>query len=62
MRPIVPLRLTGEVSAGEHCPPTCDHGTWTFAGSDGKRGAAKYRLPFGRVLPGQQVDDLRRIT
>ena len=26
---------------GEHLPPSCEHGTWTFAGSDEKPGAAK---------------------
>lgn len=51
IRPIVPLRLTGKVPAGEHRPPTCDHGTWSFAGSDTKRGAAKYRCPSGECFP-----------
>jgi len=51
IRPIVPLRLTGKVVAGEHLPPACDHGTWTFAGSDARRGAAKYRCPSGECSP-----------
>ena len=54
IRPVVPLRLTGKVVAGEHRPPTCDHGTWTFAGSDDKRGAAKYRCPTGECAPGSR--------
>jgi hypothetical protein len=33
------------------CPAECDHGTWTFAGSDAKRGAAKYRCPTGGCSP-----------
>ncbi len=33
--------------AGEHLPPSCEHGTWAFAGADAKRGAAKYRCPSG---------------
>ncbi|MCA1706738.1 MAG: transposase [Actinobacteria bacterium] len=51
IRPIVPLRQTGKVVAGEHLPPTCEHGVWTFAGSDAKRGAAKYRCPSGECSP-----------
>ncbi|MFN2502957.1 MAG: transposase [Acidimicrobiales bacterium] len=51
IRPIVPLRLTGKVVAGEHRPPSCEHGVWTFAGSDAKRGAAKYRCPSGKCSP-----------
>jgi hypothetical protein len=51
IRPIVPLRLTGKVVGGEHQPPSCEHGTWTFAGSDAKRGAAKYRCPSGECSP-----------
>ena len=52
VRPVVPLRLTGKVAKGEHLPPSCGHGAWTFAGSDAKRGAAKYRCPSGECLPG----------
>jgi len=51
IRPVAPLRLTGKVVKGEHLPPKCDHGTWTFAGSDAKRGAAKYRCPSGECSP-----------
>jgi hypothetical protein len=32
VRPIIPLRATPDVRAGKADPPTCEHGTWTFAG------------------------------
>lgn len=51
IRPIVPLRKTGRVVAGDHKPPTCGHGVWTFAGSDAKRGASKWRCPTGECQP-----------
>ncbi len=51
VRPVAPLRQTGKVVAGDHLPPSCDHGRWTFAGSDAKRGAAKYRCPSGECSP-----------
>jgi len=49
--PIIPLRETGAVKAGKHLPPECKHGTWTFAGSDRKRGASKWRCPTGKCRP-----------
>ena len=49
--PVVPLRETPAVKAGKHRPPTCEHGTWTFAGSDAKRQAAKWRCPSGECQP-----------
>lgn len=52
MRPVIPLRQTPAVKAGKHLPPSCDHGTWAFAGADAKRGAAKYRCPSGECQPG----------
>jgi hypothetical protein len=45
IRPIIPLKKTPAVVAGKHLPPSCEHGTWTFAGSDAKRGASKWRCP-----------------
>jgi len=51
IRPIIPLRQTPSVKAGKHLPPTCEHGTWTFAGSDAKRGASKWRCPAGECKP-----------
>lgn len=49
--PIIPLRETPSVKAGKHRPPTCEHGEWTFAGSDRKRGASKWRCPTGECKP-----------
>ena len=51
IRPVVPLRETPFVKAGKAAPPSCEHGRWTFAGSDTKRGAAKYRCPSGECSP-----------
>ncbi|MDP8962054.1 MAG: transposase [Actinomycetota bacterium] len=51
IRPVVPLKETPFVKAGKHRPPTCEHGTWAFAGSDAKRGASKYRCPSGECSP-----------
>jgi hypothetical protein len=48
---IVPLRATGAVVKNEHRPPACSHGVWTFAGSDRKRGASKWRCPTGECAP-----------
>jgi hypothetical protein len=49
--PIIPLRETPAVKAGKHRPPICEHGEWTFAGSDAKRQAAKWRCPSGECSP-----------
>jgi hypothetical protein len=49
--PVIPLRQTTAVKRGEHRPPTCQHGEWTFAGSDRKRGASKWRCPTGECKP-----------
>lgn len=51
IRPIIPLTKTKGVKDGKHKPPTCDHGEWTFAGSDAKRGASKWRCPTGECNP-----------
>lgn len=51
IRPVVPLRMTPFVKAGKAAPPKCEHGVWTFAGSDAKRSAAKYRCPSGECSP-----------
>jgi len=52
IRPIVPLRRTQGVVAGKDKPPACGHGTRTFAGSDAKRGASKWRCPTAECRPG----------
>jgi hypothetical protein len=45
------LRKTPAVVRGEHKPPTCEHGEWTFAGADYKRAATKWRCPTGECTP-----------
>lgn len=60
IRPILPLRLTAKVVAGQHHAPSCEHGVWTFAGSDAKRLLAagsgrhvpEFRRSFRRSLLG----------
>ena len=54
VRPIIPLRKTPPCFVGEHKPPTCEYGRWTFAGSDAKRGASKWRCPTGACTPGSK--------
>jgi Transposase DDE domain len=51
VRPVIPLKQTVNVVNGKHKPPTCEHGEWTFAGSDVKRGASKWRCPTGACQP-----------
>ncbi len=51
VRPIIPLRKTPFVVDGKHQPPSCEHGDWTFAGSDAKRQASKWRCPSGECQP-----------
>ena len=46
-----PAAQTRSVVGGDHKPPTCEHGEWTFAGSDAKRGASKWRCPTGECQP-----------
>jgi transposase, IS5 family len=49
--PLIPLRATPDVKRGDDAPPRCEHGEWTFAGSDRKRGASKWRCPTGGCKP-----------
>jgi hypothetical protein len=49
--PLIPLRQTPDVKRGDDAPPSCEHGPWTFAGSDRKRGASKWRCPTGECRP-----------
>jgi len=49
--PLIPLKRTPDVKRGDHRPPECQHGVWTFAGSDRKRGATKWRCPTGECAP-----------
>ena len=50
-QPIIPLRKTPAVKQGKHLPPTCGHGTWTFAGADFQRKRTKWRCPTGGCSP-----------
>jgi transposase, IS5 family len=52
--PVIPLRNTPDVKRGEHKPPSCEHGTWRFAGADHKRNATKWRCPTGECKPGSR--------
>jgi transposase len=49
--PVTPLRQTPAVKRGDHKAPTCEHGEWTFAGTDYKRQATKWRCPTGECQP-----------
>ncbi len=49
--PIIPLRKTPVVKRGEHRAPTCEHGTWAYAGADFKRKLTKFRCPTGECKP-----------
>ena len=51
IRLVILLRETPAVKKGKAAPPKCDHGTWTFAGSDPKRGASNWRCPAGECEP-----------
>jgi hypothetical protein len=49
--PVTALRKTPAVVRGDHKPPSCEHGEWTFAGADFKRKAKKWRCPTGECQP-----------
>ena len=51
IRPVIALKQTVNVVNGLQRPQTCKHGVWTFAGSDAKRGASKWRCPKGTCTP-----------
>ncbi len=59
--PVIPLRETPAVKAGKHRPPVCEHGAWTFAGSDAKRQAAKWRCPTSECVPASRWIDASRL-
>jgi hypothetical protein len=52
VRPVIALMETARVQRGEHLPPECGHGEWTFAGADDRRQATKWRCPTGECKPG----------
>jgi transposase len=39
------------VKRGNHGAPTCEHGTWTFAGANYTRRATQWRCPTGECAP-----------
>lgn len=49
--PVIPLKQTPAVKRGDHKPPACEHGTWTFTGIDFKRKLTKWRCPTGDCQP-----------
>jgi hypothetical protein len=49
--PVTPLRQTLGAARGDHKPRVCEHGEWTFAGTDYKRQATKWRCPTGECQP-----------
>ena len=51
IRPVIALKMTAGVKAGWDKPPSCQHGEWTFGGSDPKRGASKWRCPTAECQP-----------
>jgi hypothetical protein len=51
VRPIIRSAKTPAVERGDHKPPMCEHGGWTFAGADYKRAATKWRCPTGECKP-----------
>jgi hypothetical protein len=54
VRPVIPLRMTGRVVKGEDKPPSCEHGTWAFAGADAANARTKWRCPTGDCQPGSR--------
>jgi IS5 family transposase len=51
IRPIIPLSQSAGVKAGRHLPPSCEHGTWIFRGTDYQRKEAKWACPTGECKP-----------
>jgi DDE family transposase len=51
--PVIPLKrvLSKQTKPSRDDTSHCDHGTWTFAGADFKRRAAKWRCPTGECEP-----------
>lgn len=51
IRPVIALVGTARVLRGEHKPPTCEHGEWTFGGADDERQATQWRCPAKACKP-----------
>jgi IS5 family transposase len=50
-RPVIPLRKAPPKATNPAGAPTCEHGTWTFAGADYGRKTTKWRCPTGDCCP-----------
>ncbi len=62
--PVIPLKRTTGVKRGDHLPPRCKHGEWSFGGSDRKRGAlpdrqVQARLDLDQGRPAAPPDPLQ---
>jgi len=44
--PVIPLRKTPAVKRGDHKPPTCDHGEWTYCGRGLQAEADEVAVPL----------------
>jgi hypothetical protein len=49
--PVTSLKESSRTERGEHKPPCCRHGVWTFAGADFKRKATKWGCPTAECQP-----------
>lgn len=49
--PVTALKETSRTKRGDHQPPRCEHGNWTFSGADFKRRRTKWRCPTGICTP-----------
>jgi hypothetical protein len=58
---VIPLKETGPVKRGAAEPPHCCHGEWTYAGTDYKRAATKWRCPTGECKPGSMWLKMSRL-
>jgi len=52
--PVVVLKNDQAVKNGDHEPPRCQHGVWTFAGADYRHKRTKWRCPTGGCSPGSR--------
>ena len=59
--PVVPLRETPGVKAGQHLPPSCKHGEWAYAGTDHRRRRSKWRCPTRQCRPRSTWVQARRL-
>ena len=57
--PIIALRRITRVARGEHRPPSCEHGEWTFAGADRQTARVKVAMPDRRMQARVRVGEGR---